>query len=401
VTNEAIYFISGAPWGIAFSHTYTGEQTVFAEAKIKATEQHYFECVRRFRSDAPPFLTLRPLQAPNGYIYQIGRIQLRDAIVLSGEWFVVSNRQVLGVSNRQVLCDFFLQTPLPPHSAYVIGFIRPAGIQLLFEEPVGLPVDRETECFLLGGCPNYSHWLLDYLPRLALCPVGVPLLVNGPLAPFQVQSLNALGTRQDLLVPLEYPRAYAVKNLIYPSIASSSITRPHSFQPWVLEWLRKSFAHLLTDKPCARRIFISRAGLKDTHERRLINHDEIASIAERMDFEVVKPENMTFSDQVRLFSQAGVVCGPHGAGLANIIFLQKGRRVIELIGPRFNREAGSMVYLNLARHLNLQHSHMVGQSDELGPIKDNHAVNETYTIDPKEFKRLLASRVYHRNSPNI
>lgn len=43
-------------------------------------------------------------------------------------------------------------------------------------------------------------------------------------------------------------------------------------------------------------------------------------------------EDMSFSDQVRLLSQAEMVVAAHGAGLTNIIFSQN-LIVIELFGP--------------------------------------------------------------------
>ena len=44
-------------------------------------------------------------------------------------------------------------------------------------------------------------------------------------------------------------------------------------------------------------------------------------------------EEMTFVDQVKLFSQAQIIVSPHGAGLANVIF-SKNPLVIGLFNPR-------------------------------------------------------------------
>jgi hypothetical protein len=87
-----------------------------------------------------------------------------NAIVLSGEWFVLAG--------EHALCDAYTQTPFPPLSAYHLGIVPPNGIELIHPSPAALPAPK---AFLLGGCPNYSHWLMDYLPRAGLWSSDVPL----------------------------------------------------------------------------------------------------------------------------------------------------------------------------------------------------------------------------------
>jgi hypothetical protein len=51
-------------------------------------------------------------------------------------------------------------------------------------------------------------------------------------------------------------------------------------------------------------------------------------------FQIVKLEDMSFRDQIRMFSQAGHVAGFHGAGLANQIWMPPGGKVTEYVGTR-------------------------------------------------------------------
>jgi capsular polysaccharide biosynthesis protein len=44
---------------------------------------------------------------------------------------------------------------------------------------------------------------------------------------------------------------------------------------------------------------------------------------------------MSFADQVRLFSEAEIVVGPHGGGLTNTVFSQPGTTVIEVFPPSY------------------------------------------------------------------
>ena len=76
-----------------------------------------------------------------------------------------------------------------------------------------------------------------------------------------------------------------------------------------------------------RKIYISR-GLASS--RRILNEPEVRDYLEGRGFEMVTLETMPVADQIRLFSEAGVIVAPHGAGLANMIFSAK-PRIIELL----------------------------------------------------------------------
>jgi capsular polysaccharide biosynthesis protein len=142
---------------------------------LNEATRRYLDLVRTFRADAPVDLSFNAIRGRKTYPPVPGMMELHDALVLPGEWLVVAG--------DQILCDLFLQTPSPPLTAYLARFdFGDDDIELIHEQPRALPVDR---ALLLGGCRNYSHWLLDYLPRLALCEdQSVPLLVNAPLTAF-------------------------------------------------------------------------------------------------------------------------------------------------------------------------------------------------------------------------
>jgi hypothetical protein len=293
------------------------------------------------------------------------------------------------LAGEHALCDGYNQTPFPPHSAYHLGIVPPNAIELMHPPPVNLPVPK---AFLLGGCPNYSHWLMDYLPRLALWSGDLPLLVNDGLRPLQLESLAALGIGEDKLMRLPYPGAYCVALLHYPSLNSAWCTPPLPFRPEiVVEWLRARFAPLFSSARERRRLFITRADARNAAVRRLLNSDEIERVAQRHGFEIIAPETLSFAEQVTLFSQAAVIAGPHGAGFANMAFAPAGTRIVELIGPRGGREAGGApaVYRTLATAMRFDFSRCIGASDERLRIESGHLPLESFTIDPASFSAAL------------
>jgi capsular polysaccharide biosynthesis protein len=345
-----------------------------------AAARVYLHLAQRFRPGANTDIALRSIRAPGLYSENSGVRVLRSAIVLSGEWFVIER--------DRVLCDGFVQTPCPPLSAYVAGHERDGTIALQFDAPLEIP---QTEAFLLGGCPNYCHWVMDFLPRLQFYDRrDLPLLINAQPAPFQRESLQLLGIGPDRLVELEYPGAYRVRDLLYPSTCSSVANPRLPFQPHIAAWLRTVYAPWCSRRPPSRRIFISRSGAKEAHDRRLLNDLEIEAVAARHGFEIVACETLSFSEQVKLFSEASVIAGPHGAGFTNMVFAPETARIVELIGPGFeaDKHGPSHLYSKLAAVGRQFLTKIVGKTANSSRDAE-HPNFETFAIQPADFERVL------------
>ncbi len=339
--------------------------------------QRHRELAQRSGSPEEPAPHFTVTEHRIAYAPQNGVMELPDAVVLAGEWQVLHD--------AQVLCDGVNQTPFPPISAYHVAKLPPQRWLLAYPGARTLPV---PSAFMLGGCPNYGHWLMDYLPRIALWKRDVPLLVHRPQLPFQRESLAILGVGPDQLLGLDYPGAYRAPMLLYPSLQSLWCDPRLPFQPGILTWLREAFASLMAREPGDRKLFVTRSR---GATRRLLNGDEIERIAEQHGFEIVACERLSFGEQVRLFSEARIIAGAHGAGLVNVVFAPPGTQVIELIGPRYaqNQTGGPLVYLRMAAALRQHFTRIVGHSDlAVAPALDRLA-NETFTIQADDFRRAL------------
>lgn len=66
-----------------------------------------------------------------------------------------------------------------------------------------------------------------------------------------------------------------------------------------------------------RRIYIMRNGVQ---QRRVLNQSAVLNTLVEFDFEVVTLEDLSLIEQVKLFHEAQIVVGAHGAGFANIIY---------------------------------------------------------------------------------
>jgi capsular polysaccharide biosynthesis protein len=73
----------------------------------------------------------------------------------------------------------------------------------------------------------------------------------------------------------------------------------------------------------------------DATVRRIVNEEPLVKALAPFGFEAVCCGGMSFADQVRLFSEAKIIVGPHGGGLTNIVFAQPGATVIEVFPPSY------------------------------------------------------------------
>ncbi len=199
----------------------------------------------------------------------------------------------------------------------------------------------EGRVFLLGGCTNYYHWLVDHLPAIeALQQLDnfetISILTNNDLTTFQKDSLVSAGINLDQLVSFDEAAYIDCEQLVVPvSIGKRSGEwgkndwwwQP-TLMPQTREWLRKTF--LSNDQlPAKRKIFISR---RNASNRKAINELELHEIAKELGYIIIAPETLSLRAQIKMFSQASHIAGVHGAGFTNAIFSPKGAKVIEFIG---------------------------------------------------------------------
>lgn len=209
---------------------------------------------------------------------------------------------------------------------------------------IGAPLSTGTlpaaAAFTDAVASNYAHWLTEVLPRIVLytrhaCSKGVPLIVDEGLHPNFYESLSIAIGGNRVVYTLAKDRRTRVQALDvvtptgYVPYTSREPRLPgHShgvFSAPALWAVRDAFQHLMAQPGDAagKRIYVRRnAGL-----RKLVNDQEISNVLAAAGFVIVSPEELSFSEQVRLFSQAEFVIGATGAALANMIFCPAGARV--------------------------------------------------------------------------
>jgi capsular polysaccharide biosynthesis protein len=235
-----------------------------------------------------------------------------------------------------------------------------------------LPRPRRVEgtvaVLTTGSHHNYYHWLTEALPRFDLYAAsGLP--IDRYYAPrrhaFHRDAVALLGITPDRILP-------AVRNA-HVSVDRLVASRVHDgLSRAKVDALHHRLTAAVGAAPTtAPRIFIRRLG---HGARRLVNEAAVLRALESLGFVPCRPETLSFADQIRLFSQAECVVGPHGAGLTNLLFCREGTKVVEIgtpyrLWPCFREIAhhrGLDYHLHLATPVRVRHFDpriAVGDSD--------------------------------------
>lgn len=228
-----------------------------------------------------------------------------------------------------------------------------------------------------GGLDNYFHWLFDVLPRLSLLKKsGLYDQINRFLVPnyhfpYQIDSLQMLGITKSQIVD-----GSQIQHLQADSIIASS---PHrnagQMEKWVCDFLRDAFI----DKKATHQreyppyIYITRS---DSKSRNVLNEPELVSMLEGYGFKMVSLSNLSFSEQVALFNNVRIIISPHGAGLANVVFCQKGTKIIEF----FSEGWALTVYYDLCQKVGLEYYHQISKISSR-PKKAQEAKHKHFKVD--------------------
>jgi capsular polysaccharide biosynthesis protein len=189
---------------------------------------------------------------------------------------------------------------------------------------------------------NYWHWMMDCVPRFRLLEqAGIDTketldtmwIIDHSSLPFQLETLKALGIRQDsVLIPHRYLHIEA-DILIVPSYTNPTLdTTAITYSRQNLSFLRQIFRAdaLLDSKSETERIYLARGG-----PRSITNEQEVVSFLQKEGFSVLHCEDFSVWKQAQLFAAAKIVISLHGSALTNILFCRPGTRVIEIFSPDY------------------------------------------------------------------
>lgn len=203
---------------------------------------------------------------------------------------------------------------------------------------------------------NYSHWTEEWLTQLEglrhyVSETGnEPKIIVPPDPPaFVTASLEAFGYTEEDYLEWGHSRA-KINRMVLPSIrrCRSGTSGDYIRDPSALRWVRDTVLEEVatTNTEGAQKYLISR---EDANTRRIVNRREVEEALSKRGFESVVLSEIDFLTQKRMFSNADMVVGTHGAGLTEFIYAPDAG-VIELFGSYV-----TPVYFEMAKGLGMRY----------------------------------------------
>jgi capsular polysaccharide biosynthesis protein len=245
------------------------------------------------------------------------------------------------------------------------------------------------------GAPNYCHLLVNILPDIiaaASCS-KVDNLITGDNSEMLRQYLELLGIRLNI-VPIRNKAVCAETCYFGETYPQTDISYNHSAM--YLEIAARISAKVdAVDISYPKKVFIERkhsnngSGLRNLYPQEILHED-----LRNNGFTIVYLEDHSIVSQIRLFANAEIIAGVHGAALANIIYSRKTTRIIEFV-----HENGSPnCFMDLSRALSLERYEQVECQGFLSPRKEQELKektgNNSNNVCPLAYSEHVKSKIF-------
>jgi capsular polysaccharide biosynthesis protein len=219
---------------------------------------------------------------------------------------------------------------------------------------------------------NYYHWTIEALPRLYRLKDYVDshlLAIPAKEVSFINQYLDLLEINDVIKIDddsLIYPRT----TVLAPHI-SPILNHDNELIEKTSSWIKAKVD--LNNNPFIdyKNVYISRS---KAAYRKVINESSLINMLEKYSFKIINLEDLTVVEQIKLFHSAKNVVAVHGAGISNILYMQRGGLLINLINGNHHDPA----FYNLANAKQLKyvmHQAEASNTDTRGSAWDNFTVD--------------------------
>ena len=209
---------------------------------------------------------------------------------------------------------------------------------------------------------NFTHWFTDVIPRINIYKQKFnfetidKFYVPSTKHKFQLESLSYFGISKKNIITsekfnhIEANKLYATSHPCYH--------KPTMVRKWSLNYLNKIYKNK-NNLPKYQKIFIHRDQLKLIDKKNLnkfsgyrvlLNENDIKDYLSSIGFTIIKPENYSFSEQIKIFSNAKYVVGLYGAAMMMLTFCKKKTNVLEIKPRKGGDEFKNISKLNKLKH---------------------------------------------------
>ena len=260
------------------------------------------------------------IQIPSGSIEEFKLSQNKIDIVYPGiaivnGYLIINNNNTFPTSEllRHNLQNFPISQPY-------------TGIYL--KKPTKIKVIKK-KCFVISPRSNYSSFLLGELPRLKHFNNNDELYIHGDEVNYIKEYLDLIKIKNYKFIKKE--NLINFENLIYVAPTYTN----HLISDSSIEFLYKNIKKI--KQKFSDRIYLSRSGLGEIHDRKIQNELALEEFLINLDFEIVHPEKLSVEDQISIFQNSKIIISPFGATWANSVFSSKKTKFL-MLATKFTPE---------------------------------------------------------------
>lgn len=230
---------------------------------------------------------------------------------------------------------------------------------------------------------NYWHFYNDILGQLKLAddaglPFDTPIIV-----PAGIRDMNYFNAFMSLSPNLKN------RNWIFQDKSTQVHCREaHFFNTFwnhrknfdgVLNYIDFNHERKLLN-PGNNRVFISR---KKIRGRNIVNIEAVTKVLSKYEFKFIDCEDLTISEQIDVFQNAGCIIGIHGAGLTNIIYRRNNPlKLLEIFSSNYFNPC----YFWLCQQYNYDYFGLVGSESD-----NTKTTTGNFSINIEDFERKIKS----------
>jgi hypothetical protein len=218
----------------------------------------------------------------------------------------------------------------------------PANAEILVE-------DNDPRPVVIGfnwTSTNYFHWLTQSAASIysivswyghSDLRIALPQLNQ-----WQEDTLARLGFADLPRVLISPEKQFRFRKVVFANLLNGRTKVYDQFRAYANALLAAD-----SPPPTPRKLlYVSR---QDAQIRRIENEEALIRMMKQRGFLIVEAGTHSLAEQIRIFSEANVVVGPHGAGMTNTMFSREGTLVYEFMTRQYVNGCFARISQNLGR----------------------------------------------------